>query len=87
MDRDQFQTIIRLVPKKFIMQMHFLVGSTPVSFARLRHYVIEELIEEGIQQNMRDDEIAALAGVCKRTVERYKRKKLHRYRNEISKEN
>jgi hypothetical protein len=87
MDREQFKTIIRLVPKHFIMQMHFLVGSTPVSFARLRHYVIEEMIEEGIKQNMRDEEIAIRAGVCKRTVERYKRKKLYRYRDGISKEN
>ncbi len=87
MDRDQFQTIIRLVPKKFIMQMHFLVGSTPISFARLRHYVIEEMIEEGIKQDMQDEEIAEMAGVCKRTVERYKRKKLHRYREKISREN
>jgi len=87
MDRDQFQTIIRLVPKNFIMQMHFLVGSTPVSFARLRHYVIEEMIEEGIRQDLPDDEIAEMAGVCKRTVERYKRKKLHRYRDRISRGN
>jgi DNA-binding NarL/FixJ family response regulator len=80
MDIDIVETILPLLTREIILHVHNVVGSEPVSFAMLRHEIVKQLIEEGLRDEMRDEEIARKAGVCKRTVERYKRSKLVRYR-------
>ncbi|HYV93480.1 MAG TPA: hypothetical protein VE978_17030 [Chitinophagales bacterium] len=80
MDNDIVQTILPLLSRQSILHVHNVVGSEPVSFAMLRHEIVKQLIEEGLQDEMRDEEIARKAGVCKRTVERYKKSKLLRHR-------
>ena len=82
MDNDIVQTILPLLTPETILHVHNVVGSEPVSFAMLRHEIVKQLIEEGLKNELRDDEIARMAGVCKRTVERYKRNKLLRYRSD-----
>jgi len=81
MDLEIAQTIIPLLSRENILRIHDLVGSEPVSFAALRQAVIQETIEEYLRMEMKDEEIAKRTGVCKRTVERHKRKKLLRFRN------
>lgn len=81
MDNDIVQTILPLLTRESILHVHNVVGSEPVSFAMLRHEIVKLLIEEGLQDEMRDEEIARKAGVCKRTVERYKKNKLVRFRH------
>jgi DNA-binding NarL/FixJ family response regulator len=81
MDDDIIRTILPLLTPEIILHVHNVVGSQPVSFAMLRHEILKQLIEEGLKNEMRDEEIARKAGVCKRTVERYKRNKLLRHRN------
>ena len=81
MDNEIVQTILPLLTPEIILHVHNVVGSEPVSFAMLRHEIVKQLIDEGLKEEMRDEEIARRAGVCKRTVERYKRNKLLRYRN------
>ena len=80
MDRDILKTILPLLSREIILHVHNVVGSEPVSFAMLRHELVKQVIEEGIENEMRDEEIARNAGVCKRTVERHRRNKLLRFR-------
>ncbi|MEO5674279.1 MAG: hypothetical protein ABIQ74_06505 [Chitinophagales bacterium] len=80
MDRDAINTILPLLSREIILHVHNVVGSEPISFAMLRHEIVKQMIEEGLRENMCDHEIARKAGVCKRTVERYKRNKMQRFR-------
>jgi len=82
MDNEIVQTILPLLSRESILHVHNVVGSEPISFAMLRHEIVKQLIDEGLKEGMRDAEIARKAGVCKRTVERYKRNKLSRYRGD-----
>ena len=82
MDNDIVRTILPLLTRESILHVHNVVGSEPISFALLRHEIVKQLIEEGLKEGLRDEEIARKAGVCKRTVERFKRNKLLRYRND-----
>lgn len=82
MDDDIIRTILPLLTRESILHVHNVVGSEPVSFAMLRHEILKQLIEEGLRDEMRNDEIARKAGVSKRTVERYKRSKLLRFRTD-----
>ncbi|MBA3649459.1 MAG: hypothetical protein H0W62_13060 [Chitinophagales bacterium] len=83
MDRDVIKTILPLLTRETILHVHNVVGSEPVSFAKLRHEMIKQMIEDGLKEEIRDEEIARKAGVCKRTVERYKRNQLLRFRTAL----
>jgi len=87
MEPEIVETILPILSRDVIIDVHRLVGSAPVSFATLRHEIIKQMIEEGLAQNESDEKIAKKTGVSKRTVLRHKKKKLFRFREEERKSN
>jgi ActR/RegA family two-component response regulator len=85
MEPEIVETILPILSREVIIDVHRLVGSAPVSFATLRHEIIKQMIEEGLSQNESDEKIARKTGVSKRTVLRHKKKKLFRYKNQEKK--
>lgn len=81
MDPEIIQTILPMLSRETVMDVHRLIGSEPISFATLRHEIVKEIIDEGLSQNESEEKIAKKAGVSRRTVMRHKKKKLFRFRN------
>jgi hypothetical protein len=80
MDRELINSILPVLSKEMIQHLHQLLGSEPVSFAALQRAMVHEIIEEGLNEQKSIKEISCQAGVCRRTVERYRNKKLLRIR-------
>ena len=78
MDRELLHSILPVLSKEMIEHLHQLLGSEPISFAALHRAVINEIIEEGLHESRSIQEISRQAGVCCRTIERYRNKKLLR---------